>query len=126
MGLHSGVSEAEQEYCTHLAQVELNIHVLIVQSISLYKYNFHSMDECEYLCNRLAIMTAGQLKCIGPIQQLKDTFALGFLIIIMLKPNREAIERRTSVKNSMTTSFKCKLREEYGVSIIYAKLLPFI
>lgn len=78
------------------------------------------MDECEHLCNRLAIMTAGQLNCIGPIQQLKGTFALGFLIIIMLKPNREDSEQRTSVKNSMITSFKCKLREEYGVSIFHA------
>lgn len=81
------------------------------------------MDECEHLCNRLAIMTAGELNCIGPIQQLKDTFALGFLIIIMLKPNGEVSEQRISVKNSMTSSFKCKLREEYGVSIIYAELL---
>lgn len=31
----------------------------------------HSMEECEVLCNRVAIMNQGQLKCIGPIQHLK-------------------------------------------------------
>lgn len=76
------------------------------------------MDECEHLCNRLAIMTNGQLKCIGPIQRLKDTFALGFLITIMLKSDQSA-ENVHLVKKSMTASFQCSLREEYGGKLNY-------
>lgn len=75
----------------------------------------HSMDECEHLCNRLAIMTSGQLKCIGPIQQLKDMFALGIRVMVMLRPNGTA-EQRYMVKNAMASSFDCRLNEEYGVS----------
>lgn len=72
------------------------------------------MDECEHLCNRLAIMTLGQLKCIGPIQQLKQTFGLGFLIIIMVK-NSQSSENIMQVKKAVSSSFVCTLREEYGV-----------
>ena len=31
-----------------------------------------SMEECEALCTRLAIMVNGQLKCLGSIQHLKN------------------------------------------------------
>eukprot|EP00061_Rhincodon_typus_P011695 g36912.t1 len=31
----------------------------------------HSMEECEALCTRLAIMVNGQFKCLGTIQHLK-------------------------------------------------------
>ena len=37
----------------------------------------HSMEECEALCTRLAIMVNGKLKCIGNIQHLKSKFGAG-------------------------------------------------
>lgn len=80
------------------------------------------MDECEHLCNRLAIMTLGQLKCIGPIQQLKQTFGIGFLVTIMIK-KWQAPERVLHVKEAMSISFRCTLREEYGVSKFFYFLL---
>jgi ABC-type multidrug transport system ATPase subunit len=43
----------------------------------------HSMDECDALCSRLAIMVNGQLKCLGSPQHLKNKSVLfhmcGFL-----------------------------------------------
>ena len=32
----------------------------------------HSMEECEALCTRLAIMVNGNFKCLGSIQHLKS------------------------------------------------------
>ena len=32
----------------------------------------HSMEECEALCNRLAIMVNGTFKCMGSVQHLKS------------------------------------------------------
>ena len=32
---------------------------------------YYSMEECEALCTRLAIMVNGQFKCLGGIQHLK-------------------------------------------------------
>lgn len=37
----------------------------------------HSMEECEALCTRLAIMVNGELKCIGSLQYLKNKFSKG-------------------------------------------------
>lgn len=37
----------------------------------------HSMEECEALCTRLAIMVNGKFKCIGNIQHLKSKFGEG-------------------------------------------------
>lgn len=31
----------------------------------------HSMDECEALCTKLAIMVSGQFRCYGSIQHVK-------------------------------------------------------
>lgn len=32
----------------------------------------HSMEECEALCNRLAIMVNGKFTCLGSLQHLKN------------------------------------------------------
>jgi len=36
----------------------------------------HSMEECEALCSRLAIMVNGKFTCLGSLQHLKNR--LGF------------------------------------------------
>ena len=42
----------------------------------------HSMEECEALCTRLAIMVNGSFKCLGSIQHLKNKW--GFALILQL------------------------------------------
>lgn len=41
----------------------------------------HSMEECEALCTRLAIMVNGQLKCLGSPQHLKCKFGSGYTLL---------------------------------------------
>ena len=38
----------------------------------------HSMEECEALCSRIGIMTAGRLRCLGTVQHLKNRFGAGY------------------------------------------------
>ncbi|KAK5648970.1 hypothetical protein RI129_003862 [Pyrocoelia pectoralis] len=45
----------------------------------------HSMEECEVLCNKLAIMKAGVLECYGTIPQLKEKYGQGFTVMLKLK-----------------------------------------
>ncbi|XP_075690662.1 ATP-binding cassette sub-family A member 2 [Rhinoderma darwinii] len=45
----------------------------------------HSMEECEALCTRLAIMVNGRLKCLGSIQHLKNRFGDGYMITVRMK-----------------------------------------
>lgn len=40
----------------------------------------HSVEECEVLCTRLAIMVGGEFKCIGTPQHLKNRFSTGFVL----------------------------------------------
>ena len=49
----------------------------------------HSMEECEALCDRLAIMVNGQFQCFGSVSHLKNKFALGFTILTKLRVSGE-------------------------------------
>ncbi|XP_060944020.1 uncharacterized protein abca12 [Limanda limanda] len=40
----------------------------------------HSMEECEALCSRLAIMDKGQFRCLGSLQHIKNRFGSGFTV----------------------------------------------
>lgn len=44
----------------------------------------HSMEECEALCTRLAIMVNGEFQCIGSSQHLKNKFSKGYTINMLL------------------------------------------
>lgn len=44
----------------------------------------HSMEECEALCSRLAIMVNGKPQCLGSPQHLKNKFSQGKLIMLKL------------------------------------------
>ncbi|XP_037030388.1 phospholipid-transporting ATPase ABCA1-like [Bradysia coprophila] len=50
----------------------------------------HSMEECEALCTRIAIMAAGEFKCMGSVQHLKNKFCKGFNLTIKLKRDDES------------------------------------
>ncbi|XP_041700647.2 glucosylceramide transporter ABCA12 isoform X2 [Coregonus clupeaformis] len=44
----------------------------------------HSMEECEALCTRLAIMVKGQFRCLGSLQHIKNKFGSGFTVKMYL------------------------------------------
>ena len=43
-----------------------------------------SMEECEALCTRVAIMVKGQFCCLGSTQHLKSKFGKGYTIIAQM------------------------------------------
>jgi len=47
----------------------------------------HSMEECEALCTRLAIMINGQFRCLGSVQHLKDKFGSGVTLVAKIRHN---------------------------------------
>ncbi|NXS33872.1 ABCA8 protein, partial [Pomatostomus ruficeps] len=50
----------------------------------------HYMEEAEAVCDRVAILVAGQLRCIGSIQYLKNKFGKGYLLEIKVKDPESA------------------------------------
>uniref|UniRef100_A0A672RSN6 ATP-binding cassette sub-family A member 3-like n=1 Tax=Sinocyclocheilus grahami TaxID=75366 RepID=A0A672RSN6_SINGR len=45
----------------------------------------HSMEECEALCTRLAVMVNGQFKCLGSPQHLKSKFGSGYTLLAKVR-----------------------------------------
>lgn len=45
----------------------------------------HSMEECEVLCTRLAVMVNGRFRCLGSTQHLKDKYGDGYAISVRVK-----------------------------------------
>ncbi|XP_023570208.1 ATP-binding cassette sub-family A member 13 [Octodon degus] len=44
----------------------------------------HSMEECEALCTRLAIIVDGRFQCLGSPQHIKDRFGAGYTVKVWL------------------------------------------
>ena len=56
---------------------------------------FFSMEECEALCTRLAIMVNGRFKCLGSIQHLKHRYGDGYTVSLRLKgPDFDRAQRQ--------------------------------
>ena len=45
----------------------------------------HSMEECDALCTRLAIMVNGRLRCLGNPQHIKNKYGSGYTIMVRCK-----------------------------------------
>lgn len=53
---------------------------------------YFSMEECEALCTRLAIMVNGQFKCLGSPQHLKNKFGEGYSLLARIGTPPDGIE----------------------------------
>ncbi|CAH2306168.1 ATP-binding cassette sub-family A member 12 [Pelobates cultripes] len=60
----------------------------------------HSMEECEALCTRLAIMVKGKFQCIGSLQHIKNRFGRGFTVKMHLKDLSVSVEIITNFMHS--------------------------
>ncbi|PWA21189.1 hypothetical protein CCH79_00009352 [Gambusia affinis] len=81
----------------------------------------HSMEECEALCTRMAIMVNGRFQCLGSVQHLKNRFGDGYTIILRLadtKPDAESCP----IDAYMRTSFPSIELKERHQSILQYQL----
>lgn len=89
----------------------------------------HSMEECEALCDRLAIMVNGQFQCFGGPQHLKSKFAQGFTVLLKLNTRdigkEESTEKMEEVKREVIGRFSgTTVKDEHKVRI-YGKFGVF-
>ncbi|XP_022688047.1 ATP-binding cassette sub-family A member 3-like [Varroa jacobsoni] len=73
----------------------------------------HSMEECEALCQRIAIMVAGSIRCIGSSPDLKLKFSHGFTVLVKLAVDSPQQEK--AVIHFMQSVFPsgCRLKQSY-------------
>nr|XP_010308903.1 PREDICTED: retinal-specific ATP-binding cassette transporter [Balearica regulorum gibbericeps] len=73
----------------------------------------HSMEECEALCTRLAIMVKGAFKCLGTIQQLKYKFGDGYIVTLKIKAPKYGLPPDpTPAEQFIRMNFPGSLRRE--------------
>ncbi|XP_054608194.2 phospholipid-transporting ATPase ABCA1 isoform X2 [Nothobranchius furzeri] len=79
----------------------------------------HSMEECEALCTRMAIMVNGRFQCLGSVQHLKNRFGDGYTIILRLSETK-ADPDDCPVDAYMRTSFpSIELKEKHQSILQY-------
>ncbi|XP_067108458.1 retinal-specific phospholipid-transporting ATPase ABCA4 isoform X1 [Osmerus mordax] len=81
----------------------------------------HSMEECEALCTRLAIMVNGTFKCLGTIQNLKYKFGDGYVVTMKIKAAKVGVAPDLSPAESfMHSNFPgCVQREKHYNTLQY-------
>ena len=72
------------------------MHYIFFIDFDLLIYTL-SMEECETLCTRLAIMVGGQFRCLGSVQHLKSRFGGGYSLKVTVPgPNYDANIRQVT------------------------------
>eukprot|EP00047_Mylnosiga_fluctuans_P017551 m.62475 g.62475 ORF g.62475 m.62475 type:complete len:1711 (+) comp7137_c2_seq6:34-5166(+) len=72
----------------------------------------HSLEECEALCTRLAIMVNGRFQCIGSPQHLKSRFGRGFSMTARVPGGRGADTK--PLKQFLASRLPdCSIKEEH-------------
>lgn len=72
----------------------------------------HSMEECEALCTRIAIMVDGEFKCLGSVQHLKNKFSKGFILTIKMQQDDDTQFHK--IQNWVHKTFpSAHLKEKY-------------
>ncbi|OUM56881.1 hypothetical protein PIROE2DRAFT_52624 [Piromyces sp. E2] len=80
----------------------------------------HSMEEAELLCNRIAIMVKGRLKCIGSPEHIKMKFGNTYILDVHTNNvekfhNEIIVKRQIFEKSRYTREDKSSYRVKYEV-----------
>ena len=59
--------------------------ISLIREKRIVIFTSHSMEECETLCNRLAIMVNGQFQCLGTPGYLKNKYGIGYTVTVELE-----------------------------------------
>ncbi|XP_031431127.1 retinal-specific phospholipid-transporting ATPase ABCA4 [Clupea harengus] len=81
----------------------------------------HSMEECEALCTRLAIMVNGTFKCLGSIQHLKYKFGDGYVVTLKIRASKPGVPPELAPAEAfIESSFPgCVQREKHYNTLQY-------
>jgi len=84
----------------------------------------HSMEECEALCQNIAIMVSGRLKCLGTAQHLRSRYGDGYQLDINVNVDQNnkqrAVEQVKNVKAFVESRFTGSvLLEHYDRNLKY-------
>eukprot|EP00126_Sphaerothecum_destruens_P005765 Sdes_comp19027_c0_seq1m9586 len=76
----------------------------------------HSMEECEALCSRVAVMVHGKFRCLGSPQHLKNKFGSGYHLVLKLQSLQDVPNARIFIQRAFPTAV---LEEEHNLQLYY-------
>ena len=79
----------------------------------------HSMEECEALCTRLAIMVDGKFRCIGPPQHLKHRFGDGIQLMTRLAASATQADADKLVSEILAAFPGARTLERHGPMAVH-------
>uniref|UniRef100_A0A4W3JT62 ATP binding cassette subfamily A member 5 n=1 Tax=Callorhinchus milii TaxID=7868 RepID=A0A4W3JT62_CALMI len=82
----------------------------------------HYMEEAEALCDRVAIMVSGQLRCIGTIQHLKSKYGGGYTLEMKLKDEVAELQRIAEIHEKIMQIFPHASRQESFAAMLTYKI----
>ncbi|NWR25396.1 ABCA5 protein, partial [Emberiza fucata] len=81
----------------------------------------HYMEEAEAVCDRVAILVAGQLRCIGTVQHLKSKFGRGYFLEMKLRETAD-VQQVEYLQSQILHIFPNAIRQESFASILAYKI----
>lgn len=82
----------------------------------------HYMEEAEAVCDRVAIMVSGQLRCIGSIQHLKGKFGRGYSLEVKLREDLTGLQQVALLHKEILRIFPHASRQESFATLMVYKI----
>uniref|UniRef100_A0AAR2J2T1 ABC transporter domain-containing protein n=1 Tax=Pygocentrus nattereri TaxID=42514 RepID=A0AAR2J2T1_PYGNA len=82
----------------------------------------HYMEEAEAVCDRVAIMVSGQLRCIGSIQHLKAKYGRGYSLEIKLREELTGLQQVALLHKEILRIFPHAARQESFATLMVYKI----
>ncbi|KAG7215487.1 hypothetical protein INR49_003263 [Caranx melampygus] len=82
----------------------------------------HYMEEAEAVCDRVAIMVSGQLRCIGSIQHLKGKYGRGYSLEVKLREELTGLQQVALLHKEILQIFPHAARQESFATLMVYKV----
>eukprot|EP01006_Ploeotia_vitrea_P029729 TRINITY_DN62215_c0_g1_i1.p1 TRINITY_DN62215_c0_g1~~TRINITY_DN62215_c0_g1_i1.p1 ORF type:complete len:550 (-),score=282.71 TRINITY_DN62215_c0_g1_i1:161-1591(-) len=111
----TGLSPDARREVWKIIQSQMGKRTIIVTS--------HSMEEIDTLCERVAIMSKGELVCVGSKQELKERFGEGYHLLLSLEqePTSREIKRLLAFVRKFG-GVHTRLESVFGTQVVF--MLP--
>ncbi|XP_030629359.1 cholesterol transporter ABCA5 [Chanos chanos] len=82
----------------------------------------HYMEEAEAVCDRVAIVVSGRLRCIGSIQHLKGKYGRGYSLEIKLREELTGLQQVALLHKEILRIFPHAARQESFATLMVYKI----
>ncbi|KAJ3607863.1 hypothetical protein NHX12_024914 [Muraenolepis orangiensis] len=82
----------------------------------------HYMEEAEAVCDRVAIMVSGRLRCIGSVQHLKAKYGRNYSLEVKLREEPTGLQTATLLHQEILLIFPHAVRQDSFATLMVYKI----